>query len=83
MHWEIALNLVSEKIAKVDHKSEDISGFVNRFDARAIFRTRLAPEQFRNALAVSILFPERISHVSIDLHARGKPSTDVHRARDP
>ena len=62
VHRQIELNLVSEKIAKVDHKSEDISGSVSSIDSGAIFLTRLAQELSRNAFVVSILFPERISH---------------------
>ena len=56
----------SEKSGEIDHKSEDISGSVNRFDAGAIFLPRLDQELSRNAFVVSILFPERISLWSID-----------------
>ena len=66
MHGPIEHNWVSEKIAKVDEKSEDISGFVNRIDSGANFCTRLAQELSRNAFVVSILFPERISLCSKD-----------------
>ena len=60
------LNLVSEQIAKVDHKSEDISRSVNRIDSGAIFPPRLTQELSRNAFVVSILFPERIPLVRKD-----------------
>ena len=59
LHWAIQVNLVSEKIAKVDHTSEDISGSVCSIDSRAIFCPRLGQELFRNASVASILFPGR------------------------
>ena len=49
------MQVVSEKIAKVDHKNEDFSGSVNRIDSGAIFPPRLAQELSRNAFVVSIL----------------------------
>ena len=55
MHGQIELNLVSEKSGEIDHKSEDISGSVNRIDSGAIFQPRLAQELSRNAFVVSIL----------------------------
>ena len=33
---QVAVNLVSEKSGEIEHKSEDISGSVNRFDSGAI-----------------------------------------------
>jgi len=61
VHGPIQLNLVSEKMGEIDHKSEDISGSVNSIDSGVIFPPRLAQELSRNAFVVSILFSERIS----------------------
>ena len=62
MHREIALNLVREKIAKMGHKSGDISESVNSFDSGAIFPIRLGQDLSRNAFVGPILFPERNSY---------------------
>ena len=55
------VNLASEKIAKVDHKSEDILGSVSSNDLGAIFLIRLDHDLSKNVFVVSIVFPERIS----------------------
>ena len=77
MHWQFDVNLVSEKIAKVGHKSEDISESVNRFDLGAIFPSRLCQDLSRNASVVSILFPGGISLRSKDFFMTPK-SRDFH-----
>ena len=66
MHGLIQVNLVSEKMGEIDHKSEYISGSVNIIDSGAIFLTRLAEELYRNASVVSILFPEGVFYGGID-----------------
>ena len=54
LQWEIAVNWVSETIAKVDHKSEDISGSVCSIDSGAIFPPRSGQDLSRNVFVVSI-----------------------------
>ena len=64
MHWEFGHNLGSEKIAKVEHKSEDISESVCSFHSGSTFCPSLGHEISRNAFVVSILFPGRFSYGS-------------------
>ena len=54
MHREITLNLGREKIAKMGHKSEDISESVNSFDSGAIFLPRSGQDLSRDVVVVSV-----------------------------
>ena len=56
---EIVIKKACQKVVQMDHKNEDISEYVNSFDAGTIFPDRLGHKLSRNGFVVSVYALEK------------------------